>query len=132
MEKLANRSNGLGQADIGGMPCALARHPVRKAKKQRSAIAPKNEATSILENLAIREILYSKSTEGNHSNEKPSGRTFKAGQFQDHVLPFLTPVDRVSGCVRGSAKLCKLEHTSLAIAGVRRESLKPTASYPTA
>jgi hypothetical protein len=39
------------------MPCALARHPVTIAKKQRSAFAPKNEATSMLENLAIREIL---------------------------------------------------------------------------
>src|SRR5258708_11905671 len=41
--------------------------------------------------------------------------------FQNHVLPFLTPVDRVSSCVRGSATLCKLEHTLLAIAGVRSE-----------
>jgi hypothetical protein len=71
MEKLANRSNGLGQADIGGMPCALARHPVRKAKKQRSAIAPKNEAMSILENLAIREILQ---IDGRESHQRKAIR----------------------------------------------------------
>ena len=40
--------------------------------------------------------------------------------FQNHVLPFSTPVDRVSSRVRDSATPCRVERTSLAIAGVRR------------
>src|SRR6266446_8754114 len=47
-------------------------------------------------------------------------RRGRPNYFQDHVLQLLTPADRLSSCVRGSATPCKLEHISLAIAGVRR------------
>jgi hypothetical protein len=46
-------------------------------------------------------------------------RRGRSNCFQNHVLPFLIPVDRVHSCVRVPATLCKLDRTSLAIAGVR-------------
>jgi len=47
----------------------------------------------------------------------------RASYFRNHALPFLTPTDKGSSCVRGSATPCKPEHTSLAIAAVRRPLL---------
>jgi len=40
--------------------------------------------------------------------------------FRNHVLRFVTPTDKASSCVCGSAASCRLERTSRAIAGARR------------